>query len=75
MEPVPLYLAINPWTSFVVALPKILGPIIVKMVEPTAKIMTNTIAMRNGFRYFNKVDSVFDKFFAFSLEALIIPCL
>ena len=72
MEPVPLYLAINPWTSFVVALPKILGPMIVKMVEPTAKRMTKKIAMRNGFRYFNKVDSVLDKFFAFSLEAFII---
>ena len=72
MEPVPLYLAINPCTSVVVALPKILGPMIVKIVDPTAKRITKKIAIRNGFRYFNKVDKVLDKFFAFSLEVLII---
>ena len=43
--PVPEILAISPLNNSVVAFPRIFGPMTLKMVEPTAKIMTMITAI------------------------------
>ena len=43
MPPVPMTFAMIPSDNFVVACPRIFGPIIAKTVDPTAKIITINI--------------------------------
>ena len=73
IPPLPVYLRANPSARVVVAVPKILGPIILKTVEAIAQIIMTVSTGANGFKNTSNLNTEPLKFFAFSPGIMPAP--